>query len=838
LRLLLGFCCLFRRRPLLLLAENPFDGTGHHGQPFAGRAAQGRAVVEAVKHVAHDLVLLKQHRHGLTLVDAGLVLVGPGILGECRFQVLGDADVIHDQAGRLVAEHPVDAGDGLHQAVSAHWLVDVQGVHAGRVEAGQPHVTHDRQPQRVLRITGALGQEITPRLVADVLLPRNRVGRRAGHHDLDAPGGVVAAVPIGAQLDDLVVERHADAPAHAHHHRLAMERRHPVLEVLHQVGGHPREPLVAADQGFHRAPLLLGAFGVGLVLVLQQGLDLGIDARPLGINQLDARKARFVVNRHRGAILHRAADVVDVDVVAEHRRSVHIGRLDGRAGEADEGGVGQGIAQVLCEAVGDLAGLAGHLGLEAILAAVRLVGDDHDVGAIGQRRETGLVRRRGELLQRGEDHAAGSAAQQGAQVLAVLRLHRRLPEQIAAHGEGRKELVVEVVAVGQHHQRGVGHARLQHQQAGVERHQQALARALRVPDHARLAVARRLLPHAGQAVDGRVLGHRMLAGPQRRCHRLPDGMELVVAGDDLDQSAAGFTEHGEMAQQIEEAPLLEHALDQRSHLRHALGLYAGAVGGAPGHEALEVCRQRADPGLQAIGGHQQRIAAKQRLNLLFVGLELVEGAGQRRVLAAGGFEFDHRQRQAVEEHHHVRPTLGLACHHGELLHGEPVVVGRAFEVDQPHPARRQRAILGVVLHIRAFGQQAVDAVVLLQQLGQFRLRQAANGVGLRLGRQRRVQPRHGGGESCLEHDIVVGIALRLLAVRADDIVRGAGEAQPGKLREQGGFQLGFGQKCHRCSFIRCFLSVTRNAPPASPSVPSDRVCFRPPAAPAPPGCCR
>ena len=49
----------------------------------------------------------------------------------------------------------------------------------------------------------------------------------------------------------------------------------------------------------------------------------------------------------------------------------------------------------------------------------------------------------------------------------------------------------------------------------------------------------------------------------------------------------------------------------------------------------------------------------------------------------------------------------------------------------PHesPARRQRAVLGVVLHIRAFGQQPVDAAVLLQQVGQFRLRQAANGVG-------------------------------------------------------------------------------------------------------------
>ena len=400
-------------------------------------------------------------------------------------------------------------------------------------------------------------------------------------------------------------------------------------------------------------------------------------------------------------------------------------------------------------------------------------------------------------MQGGKDRAAGGAVEQGAQMLAVLRLHRRLPEQVLAHCEGRKELVVQIITICQHHQRGIGHARVEHQKARVESHQQTFAGTLGVPDHSGLVVAGRLVLDAGQSVVGRVLGHGTLARSQCRDHRLLDRVELVVAGDDLDQPAAGFTEHGEVAQQIEEAPLLEHALDQRGHLRHPLGLDPGAVGGAPGHEALLIRRQRADARRQTVGGHQQRIAAKQRRDLLLVSLELIEGAGQRRVLAAGGFEFDHRQWQAVDEHHHVRPTLGLASHHGELLHGEPVVVGRAFEVDQPHLARRQRAVLGVVLHIRAFGQQPMDAAVLLQQVGQFRLRQAANGVGLRLGWQCRVQPRHGGGESCLERHLVIGVPLRLLAVRADDLVRGAGEAQPSQLLQQRGFQLGFRKKCHQ-----------------------------------------
>ncbi len=181
---------------------------------------------------------------------------------------------------------------------------------------------------------------------------------------------------------------------------------------------------------------------------------------------------------------------------------------------------------------------------------------------------------------------------------AVQRLHRRLSEQVAAHGEGRKELVVQIVAVGQHHQGRVRHAWLKHQQARVERHQQALARTLGVPDHACLAVTRWLRFDAGQPViigvfphpGHRSCGERGERRAQRGGHRLLHRVELVVAGDDLDQPATGFAEHGEVAQQIEEAPLLEHALDQRGHLRHPLGLDSGAVGGAPRHEALLIRR--------------------------------------------------------------------------------------------------------------------------------------------------------------------------------------------------------------------------------------------------------
>ena len=60
--------------------------------------------------------------------------------------------------------------------------------------------------------------------------------------------------------------------------------------------------------------------------------------------------------------------VVDADVVAEHGPGVGVLKLDGRPREADERGVGQRVPHV-----------AGVPVDEVVLAAVRLVGDDHDV---------------------------------------------------------------------------------------------------------------------------------------------------------------------------------------------------------------------------------------------------------------------------------------------------------------------------------------------------------------------------------------------------------------------------------------------------------------------------
>ena len=91
-----------------------------------------------------------------------------------------------------------------------------------------------------------------------------------------------------------------------------------------------------------------------------------------------------------------------------------------------------------------------------------------------------------------------------------------------------EELVVEVVAVGQNDQRRVFHLRVLDDLTGVERHQQALAGALRVPDDAHLAVA--LRPRRRQ----------------RAFHGMAHGMELVVAGENFGESLPGVAEDDEI----------------------------------------------------------------------------------------------------------------------------------------------------------------------------------------------------------------------------------------------------------------------------------------------------
>src|SRR3989442_614143 len=105
----------------------------------------------------------------------------------------------------------------------------------------------------------------------------------------------------------------------------------------------------------------------------------------------------------------------------------------------------------------------------------RCVRDNHDVATIGDDSVAVALLFGEELLNRGEHYAAGGNLELLAQVGPALRLNWLLAQQLMAAREGAEELVIEIVAVGEHDDCGVGHLRMQDHAAGVEGHGETLA---------------------------------------------------------------------------------------------------------------------------------------------------------------------------------------------------------------------------------------------------------------------------------------------------------------------------------------------------------------------------
>ena len=202
-------------------------------------------------------------------------------------------------------------------------------------------------------------------------------------------------LPLGAEPHQLAVEVDADAAAHAHDHRLALDGVEALFVVLDDVLGDEADALLRADDGLELRPARLQPLLALDLLALGGLVELLVDERMCVLVEGEFGEAVLVVDGDRGAVEHGLLDVVDADVVAEHRARVRVPQLDGRAREADERGVRQRVAHVPREAVD-----------EVVLAAVRLVGDDDDVAPLGERGVCVALVLRVELLDRREHHMA------------------------------------------------------------------------------------------------------------------------------------------------------------------------------------------------------------------------------------------------------------------------------------------------------------------------------------------------------------------------------------------------------------------------------------------------
>src|SRR5712692_11896375 len=103
-------------------------------------------------------------------------------------------------------------------------------------------------------------------------------------------------MPIRPERDDLAVELHADAAAHADDHCLAIQAREPVLEVPHQVAGDELDTVLRADDGFELRPLTLELLLALDLLAFGDLLELGVNLRAFGCLQLQPGEPALVVN--------------------------------------------------------------------------------------------------------------------------------------------------------------------------------------------------------------------------------------------------------------------------------------------------------------------------------------------------------------------------------------------------------------------------------------------------------------------------------------------------------------------------------------------------------------
>jgi len=596
--------------------------------------------------------------------------------------------------------------------MTAHRLVDIHGVEARRVEAGEPHVAHEDELERIVRVAKPLRQLLASGLIPDVALPIDGIRSRSGHHDLHGAGPVPGAVPAGAKLGDFAEKLHADAPAHADDHPLAVHRLKARLEVLDDVLRHHRQSLLGPDHRLELGPLGLETFFSLDLLALRSLFEIRIDPRLRGLVERKLGQPALVVDRHRGPVPDRPLDVVDADVIAEDRPGVGVGQLDRRSGEADEGGSRQGVAHVPGESVD-----------EVVLTAVGLVGDHHDVPPSGKLGVAVALLLGEELLDGGEDHAARGRGQQLAEVRPAFGLDRRLAEQVPTAGERAEELVIKVVPVREHDDRRVFHRRFPDDPAGVEGHGQALSRALGVPDDAHPPVsglAARLSSRFEAAPlfpRSTLSGH--LSGAQCFAHGRLDGVELVVSRHLLDDAAAVVLEHQEVAHEVEEPARRAESLDHDPHLRRLGRGQSLAVDRPPGLEPLAPRGEGPDARLDSVGDDERGVPREKRRDLRLVGLELLEGGPDRRLLVGRVLELQDRKRQAVYEQHDVRPPVVPVFCDRELIDRQPVVVPGSVEVDDARLRPADPAVSRTVLDGDAVRHEAMKGPIALDEVGPF-----------------------------------------------------------------------------------------------------------------------
>ena len=281
----------------------------------------------------------------------------------------------------------------------------------------------------------------------------------------------------------------------------------------------------------------------------------------------------------------------------------------------------------------------------------------------------------------------------------------------------------------------------------------------------------------------------------------------MIARHLLDQRAAAVVlKHNEIAHEVEKPPPRKDTLQHHLQLGHTHVGHRPAADRAPGLEPLAPARQRADAGLAPVRDHQRLVHAEQRRQLGFVGLKLLPGRPDCGVLVRRILEFDHSERQPVDEEHDVRPSPVPVLADSELVDRQPVVGVRILEIDNARLRPPDRPVLHGVLDRDAIDEQAMKGAIARLQRGAGRPRQLAQGVLERRGGEFGVQFSQGVAQPPFQNDLPVVGAFRAGRVRRNIGTVGDSPADLIQPIERDLLDVGFVEGSH-CGCGHCFASV-------------------------------
>ena len=289
-----------------------------------------------MQQITYQRIFFFHQVYGLVHIHTGIFPIRDGVLRQGVFQIIRNPDVIDDQAARLILEHPIDAGNGLHQIMARHRLVHIHRVHGRHIKAGQPHIAHNDDFQRVILVFHPFCQQFATSFVADVLLPVLRIGGRTGHDNFNNSVSIAITVPLRPQCDNRVVQVDGNSPGHRHHHGFAKGSCLPLFIVFDDILGNLLHAIFCADDRLQPGPLAFLLFFIGFFLIFRDLFKFFVNFRSFRFRQVELGNAAFVENFHGGPVLHGPCHIVDINIIAKNGGCVLIREFHRRAGESDK----------------------------------------------------------------------------------------------------------------------------------------------------------------------------------------------------------------------------------------------------------------------------------------------------------------------------------------------------------------------------------------------------------------------------------------------------------------------------------------------------------------------